>query len=148
MATGSSLTQNHTRSQSEIQGDFHKVIFVIALVFHIKMQKFWASFGVNSACTILSLSKDFGSTPFTADGAIPDFIQIGKVECCYPRELCFVSVITAAKWSCSRPELFFLSHGFSPDRVDHVRMLSRRLEVEVWRVGGNSCVASLFLVVV
>ncbi|GFY49483.1 hypothetical protein TNIN_232881 [Trichonephila inaurata madagascariensis] len=70
--------------------DFQE-IFVIVLDFHIKLLKFWAPFGMKSACTNPSLSKDIVSMPFTADGVVPHFIQIGKAECFYPREPCFVS---------------------------------------------------------
>ncbi|GFU29364.1 hypothetical protein TNCV_1239731 [Trichonephila clavipes] len=42
MATGSSLTQNYSRSQSEIQGDLHKILRFINVTIS---RRLWEDFG-------------------------------------------------------------------------------------------------------
>ncbi|GFX32683.1 hypothetical protein TNCV_888211 [Trichonephila clavipes] len=55
MATGSSLTQNHSRSQSEIQGDLHKSLEDQVITFH-DFKKI--EFKLNVLCNLITADID------------------------------------------------------------------------------------------
>ncbi|GFV40960.1 hypothetical protein TNCV_2665511 [Trichonephila clavipes] len=85
MATGSSLTHNYSRSQSEIQGDLHTMVMIACLTFDSTLKGFdrsWAAASVN-----------FGDSRNNSSW-IMICIMISKLAVCFP---CFLNFLSSCE---------------------------------------------------